>query len=103
MRAAGTVGAELARNADAHAAIRIEARDKSGAPLTGLAMSARLMRPIDSRADRVFALTEREAGIYRGAAVDVPRRPMESGDRGRPRRIAAVPVAQPRGAEVIMA
>ena len=66
------VGAELVRDADAHAAIRIEARDKSGAPLAGLAMSARLMRPIDSRADRVFALTEREAGIYHGAAVDVP-------------------------------
>ncbi len=66
------VGAELVRDADAHAAIRIEARDKTGAPLTGLAMSARLMRPIDSRADRVFAITEREAGIYRGGAADVP-------------------------------
>jgi nitrogen fixation protein FixH len=51
--------------------VRIDARDGSGAPLTGFVFSASLLRPTDQRADRAFALAERESGTYRGIAIDV--------------------------------
>src|SRR5262245_25751182 len=38
------------RAADGHAAMRVEARDSAGAPLSGLAVTARLERPTDKRA-----------------------------------------------------
>jgi nitrogen fixation protein FixH len=65
------VNARVDRGSDGHANVRIEARDGGGAPLGGLVLAARLLRPTDARADRAFALTEPEAGIYRGAADDV--------------------------------
>ncbi len=49
----------------------VEARDRDGAPLTGLALSVRLARPTDRRADRAFSLGERSAGRYAGDASDV--------------------------------
>ena len=39
--------------------------------MTGLMFSAELERPIDRRADRRLALTERGAGIYSGEASDL--------------------------------
>jgi nitrogen fixation protein FixH len=59
------------RQSDGRAVVAIEARDRSGAPLTGLALSVKLARPTDQRADRAFALGERTAGRYAGEASDV--------------------------------
>jgi nitrogen fixation protein FixH len=56
---------------DGRAVVTIEARDRDGAPLPGLALSARLARPTDKRADRIFTLGERSAGRYFGEASDV--------------------------------
>ena len=50
---------------------RIDVRAAAGAPLGGAGFMARLARPADERGDRVFALVERESGIYTGAAGDV--------------------------------
>jgi nitrogen fixation protein FixH len=51
--------------------VTIEARDRDGTPLPGLALSVRLARPTDKRADRAFTLGERSAGRYFGEASDV--------------------------------
>ena len=59
------------REAGGRAVVTVEARDRNGAPLTGLAVTVRLARPTDKRADRIVALTERAGGSYRGEAVDV--------------------------------
>ena len=61
----------VARDDDGRAVITIEARDRNGVPLTGLALSVKLARPTDKRADRAFTLGERTAGRYSGDAVDV--------------------------------
>jgi nitrogen fixation protein FixH len=59
------------RDVDGRAVVRVEARDRDDAPLTGLAMMVRLARPADKRADRSVALTERTVGYYLGEAADV--------------------------------
>jgi nitrogen fixation protein FixH len=66
------VDAHVERGPDQRAAVRIEARDAHNTPVSGVAFLARLARPIDKRADRPVTLAEREAGIYRGEASDVP-------------------------------
>lgn len=66
-----SVTGHLERNGDGAAAVNVEARDAESIPLTGLAFSARLLRPTDKRADRVVALSEREPGRYRGHIPDV--------------------------------
>jgi nitrogen fixation protein FixH len=65
------VVAHIERGIGGRATVRIDARDGQGAPLTGFAFAARLMRPSDQSADRAIALAERESGIYRGAAENV--------------------------------
>ncbi|MCZ7657477.1 MAG: FixH family protein [Xanthobacteraceae bacterium] len=65
------VEAHVERDPAGRATIRVEARDRAGAPLAGLAFSARLARPADKRLDREIALAERESGIYRGTLEDV--------------------------------
>lgn len=62
---------QVERNGDGAAAVKVEARDARNVPLTGLVFAARLSRPTDKRSDRAVTLSEREAGIYRGQAVDV--------------------------------
>jgi nitrogen fixation protein FixH len=59
------------RDAGGRAVVTVEARDRDGAPLTGLALTVRLARPTDKRADRIVAMTERTGGSYRGEAVGV--------------------------------
>jgi nitrogen fixation protein FixH len=59
------------RAGDGSAVVTIEARDRNGAPLTGLGLLVKLARPTDKRADRVFTLGERSAGRYSGEASDV--------------------------------
>jgi nitrogen fixation protein FixH len=65
------VDARAARNGEGGAVVNIAARDKQGAPLTGLTFSAALERPTDKRSDRRIALSEQPIGIYRGAADEV--------------------------------
>jgi len=65
------VNAHIERKPDGFAALTIDARDRSGAPLTGLAIFARLQRPVDRRADRVIEIAESGGGSYRGAAQSV--------------------------------
>jgi nitrogen fixation protein FixH len=59
------------RAGDGRAVVTIEARDRNGAPLTGLALAVKLARPTDQRADRAFLVGERTAGRYSGEASDV--------------------------------
>jgi nitrogen fixation protein FixH len=59
------------RDADGRAIVKVEAQDRDGAPLTGLAVTVRLARPTDKRADRVVALTERAGGGYIGETADI--------------------------------
>jgi nitrogen fixation protein FixH len=61
----------IARDAGGRAVVTVEARDRSGTPLAGLAMSARLARPTDFRADHAITLTERSRGTYFGETADV--------------------------------
>ncbi|WP_431201990.1 FixH family protein [Bradyrhizobium betae] len=65
------VDAHIERHADGGAALRIDARDASGRPLTGLKFGGRLERPTDKRADLQVELTEAGIGIYRGNAAAV--------------------------------
>jgi nitrogen fixation protein FixH len=59
------------RDADGRAIVKVEARDRDGTPLTGLAVTVRLARPTDKRADRTVAPTERGGGSYFGKTADV--------------------------------
>jgi nitrogen fixation protein FixH len=65
------VEAHVMRLVDNGAALRIDARDVAGAPISGAVFSARLARPTDKRGDRAISLAERERGVYRGSAEDV--------------------------------
>ena len=65
------VVSHIDRDASGRAVVRVEARDRDGAPLTRLALTVRLARPTDQRADRIISLTEREGGVYLGEAADV--------------------------------
>jgi nitrogen fixation protein FixH len=67
-----SVTSHIARDALGRAVVRLTARDANGAPLAGLAVAVRLMRPADQHGDRIVALGEREAGIYEGEATGVP-------------------------------
>ncbi|MDC7786372.1 FixH family protein [Rhodoplanes sp. TEM] len=65
------VAAHVERNGD-KASVRIEARDATDRPVSGLAVTARLARPTDRREDRPVEIAERGIGIYRGEAENVP-------------------------------
>lgn len=65
------VAGHVQHHEDGRTFLEVEARDRAGAPITGLMFSAELERPIDRRADRRLALTERGAGIYSGEASDL--------------------------------
>jgi len=65
------VVSHIDRDADGRAAVKVEARDGDGAPLTRLAVSVRLARPTDQRADRTALLSEGESGRYFGEVADV--------------------------------
>ncbi|NVN85672.1 MAG: FixH family protein [Rhodopseudomonas sp.] len=68
---AWNVDAKVERRSDGSALLRVEARDKNGAPLQGLKFFGRLERPADKRADLEVALAEVDSGIYRGNAAGV--------------------------------
>jgi nitrogen fixation protein FixH len=65
------VEAHIERKPDGVAALNIHTQDRSGAPLAGLAIFARLERPTDRRADKAFEIAESSGGNYRGTAHDV--------------------------------
>jgi nitrogen fixation protein FixH len=65
------IDAHVERNVDGVALVAVEARDRAGAPLSGVDFTVRLARPTDKRADRTIALAERNSGIFRGAASDI--------------------------------
>jgi len=65
------VSAHIERQADGEALVRVEARDRNGAPLVGLAFTGRLERPADKRGDKEIVLAEAGSGIYRGAVSGV--------------------------------
>ena len=65
------VDAHIERKPDGAAVLSVRAQDRSGAPLAGLALFARLERPTDRRADRAFEIAESSGGSYRGTAQSV--------------------------------
>jgi nitrogen fixation protein FixH len=65
------VTSHIERDAGGRAAVAVEARDARGAPIGGLAVTVKLMRPTDQRADRAIWLGERESGHYLGDAESV--------------------------------
>lgn len=60
------VEAHVERSGQGGAMLRVEARDRKGRPMSGLAFRGRFERPTDRRADRPVALAEVSTGIYRG-------------------------------------
>jgi nitrogen fixation protein FixH len=66
-----SVASHVSRDASGRASVKVEAMDADGAPLGGLAVMMRLMRPTDQGGDRVLSLNERERGTYLGDAADV--------------------------------
>lgn len=65
------IDAHIERSADGAALVRLDARDASGTPLSGLKFSGRLERPADKRGDRAVDLAESGVGVYRGSVIDV--------------------------------
>ena len=65
------VSAHLDRDTGGHATMRIVARDKAGAPVSGLVFTARLERPTHRAEDRTLTLAERDIGIYVGTMDDL--------------------------------
>jgi nitrogen fixation protein FixH len=65
------VDAHIQRTAQGGAMLQVEARDRNGAPLSGLTFIGRLERPTDEHADLTLKLREVGAGIYRGRAAAV--------------------------------
>jgi nitrogen fixation protein FixH len=66
-----TVASHINRDAHGRATVSVNARDASGAPIDGLTVAVRLLRPTDQRGDRIMALSEREPGAYEGEAAGV--------------------------------
>jgi nitrogen fixation protein FixH len=65
------VDAHIERDGGGGATLRVEARDDSGQPMTGLTFQGTLERPTDKRADLTVSLAEQGIGIYRGSAAAV--------------------------------
>jgi nitrogen fixation protein FixH len=66
-----TVASHVGRDAQGRASASVTARDADGNPITGLAVTVRLLRPADQRGDRTIALGERGPGSYTGDATGV--------------------------------
>ena len=65
------VDAHIGRDIGGGATLQVEARDKSGAPMSGLKFQGRFERPTDRRADQRVTLAEVGTGIYRGNAAGI--------------------------------
>ncbi len=62
------VSADLERSSDGTAFVTVDARDKAGAPLTGLTFNAALNHPAHEGEDIEVLLVEGSSGIYTGHA-----------------------------------
>lgn len=62
------IDAHVERGGQGGATLQVEARDKTGRPITGLTFEGRFERPTDRRADLPVTLAEVGIGIYRGSA-----------------------------------
>jgi nitrogen fixation protein FixH len=67
------VDAHIGRDRDGVATLEVEARDKNGQPVSGLAFQGRLERPTDKRADLAVTLSEVGNGLYRGRMAALGR------------------------------
>ncbi|MDB5656707.1 MAG: FixH [Tardiphaga sp.] len=65
------VNAHVARDADGRAEVRVEARDRNGAPIQGLNFSSRLERPADRRRDRPVELAGDGTAQYHGNVAEL--------------------------------
>jgi nitrogen fixation protein FixH len=61
-----TVQGLVDRDAAGHTAVEIQTRDATQAPISGLAVSVTLIRPMDGRTGHAISLGEREKGTYLG-------------------------------------
>jgi nitrogen fixation protein FixH len=66
-----TVVSHAGREGSGRVSITVEPRAADGAPVSELAMTVRLVRPTDQRADRALSLQERDRGTYLGETADV--------------------------------
>jgi len=65
------VNASIERRVGGGAVLRVDARDRDGLPVSGMAFSGRLERPADQRQDKLIDLGELQRGEYRGNVADV--------------------------------
>jgi nitrogen fixation protein FixH len=65
------VEAHVERSGQGGATLRVEAKDASGRPMSGLKFQGRFERPTDRRADQPVTLAEVGIGIYRGNAETI--------------------------------
>jgi nitrogen fixation protein FixH len=65
------VEAHVERSGQGGATLRVEAKDASGRPMSGLKFQGRFERPTDRRADQPVTLAETGIGIYRGNAETI--------------------------------
>ena len=93
------VSGKLTRDSANQAVLDVEARDASGAPLTGLTADARLAHPANERLDHVIAIESARhrplprQGDRAAGAMGIDRRSLS-------RRHAAIPLAQPRDTQI---
>ncbi|WP_322515245.1 FixH family protein [Rhodopseudomonas palustris] len=65
------VDARVERRPDGRATLRVEARDRTGLPLSGLKFFGRLERPADKAGDHELVLAEIDSGVFQGDADGV--------------------------------
>jgi nitrogen fixation protein FixH len=65
------VDAHIGRDNRGGATLQVEARDKNGAPMSGMKFEGRFERPTDRRGDQRVTLAEVASGIYRGNATGI--------------------------------
>jgi nitrogen fixation protein FixH len=66
-----TVASHITHDPLGRATVTVAAHDANGAPVGGLTVAVRLLRPADQRGDHSIALGERGPGTYEGEATGV--------------------------------
>ena len=66
-----TVATHITRDAQGRANVTVLAHDANGAPVSGLTVAVRLLRPAGQYGDRTVELGERTPGTYQGEAAGV--------------------------------
>jgi nitrogen fixation protein FixH len=66
-----TVASHITRDALGRATVTVLAHDANGAPVGGLTVAVRLLRPAGQHGDRTVELGERTPGTYEGKAAGV--------------------------------